>query len=52
MVVSLDNGDILKCNIEDALKTINADQKPGDNEAPRIYRPLLNIQVTGVTSLP
>ncbi|XP_052784238.1 uncharacterized protein LOC128220031 isoform X2 [Mya arenaria] len=44
VMVSLDNGDILKCNIQDAVKSINPEHLAVDNDCPRIYRPLLSIQ--------
>lgn len=45
MIVSLDNGDMLKCNIQNSLKTLNPEQEPANTECPRIYRPLLIREV-------
>ncbi|KAL4219974.1 hypothetical protein ACF0H5_020385 [Mactra antiquata] len=41
IMISLENGDILKCNIENALKPSNIDEEDSSTEAPRIYKPSL-----------
>ncbi|XP_060559966.1 uncharacterized protein LOC132720010 [Ruditapes philippinarum] len=44
MMVCLENGDILKCNIQNALKPANVDEEDSSTEAPRIYKPSLVIE--------
>lgn len=41
IIVSLENGDLLKCNIQNALKPANEDEADSSTEAPRIYKPSL-----------
>lgn len=45
MIVSVENGDMLKCNIENALKPANIDEEDSPTDAPRIYKPSLVIEV-------
>ena len=46
MMICLENGDILKCNIQNALKAANIDEEDSPAEAPRIYKPSLTIEVS------
>ncbi|KAH3805468.1 hypothetical protein DPMN_133771 [Dreissena polymorpha] len=50
-MVSLDNGDLLKCNIQDAIKNINPEQTDNVNDTPRIYRPLLTRVATDINTI-
>ena len=51
MIVSLDNGDMLKCNIQNSLRNLNPEQEPANTECPRIYRPLLTREVSYMEDL-
>ncbi|XP_053403091.1 uncharacterized protein LOC123554408 [Mercenaria mercenaria] len=44
MIVSLENGDLLKCNIQNALKPANVDEEDSPTDVPRIYKPSLIIE--------
>lgn len=41
MIVSLENGDLLKCNIQNCLQAANDFEEDSPTEAPRIYKPSL-----------